>query len=446
MELLLKPVADAGVVYAQFLMGKHYCEGGLLWSKNDAKAKEWLTKAAKAGSEEAREYLREKYGISVEDKEFQHVDDTRIYNDNNTIIEFCGVPLIDGRYGLKFWVYNSNSVQRTIWLKNCTVNGESYGTITKLNDYEPNHGHYGIYMIDGINPSANTVITIEFELDDGTTEIATLCRLIVNLIGRTKRVSFSTEVLNRFAEIEDDTDYELTTDGFQDEVIYDEDVHIEFCGVNLDYDEECELSFWVRNLSGRDISIWARNVCVDGEQREQFVKLGEFPNGKSRFDSITISDINPEEYYNIHLELEVNDTDNHTLYDACSLSFSLDGDGESDFAIEYEKLGTSASPLEEEDEDEDENEDEDEEEDEEEDFDRSKVRRGEGSNLFCPGSWYARNYEHNGIEIYFPEKPPAELRDYLKVDGWRWFQSKGCWYTYYSESNLLTAKMITGKL
>lgn len=119
---------------------------------------------------------------------------------------------------------------------------------------------------------------IEFELDDGMTEISMLCRLTVNLIGRTKEVSFSTEILNRFVEIEDDTEYELTADGFQDEVIYDEDVHIEFCSVNLNYDEECELSFWVKNLSGRDISIWARNVCVDGKQREQFLKLGEFSN------------------------------------------------------------------------------------------------------------------------------------------------------------------------
>ena len=33
-----------------------------------------------------------------------------------------------------------------------------------------------------------------------------------------------------------------------------------------------------------------------------------------------------------------------------------------------------------------------------------------------------------GIELRFPDKPPVEIRDRLKLAGWRWSRFSACWY------------------
>ena len=53
-----------------------------------------------------------------------------------------------------------------------------------------------------------------------------------------------------------------------------------------------------------------------------------------------------------------------------------------------------------------------------------------------------RNYEQNGIEIYFDKKPSESVRDSLKGNGWRWSGFKKCWYNYYSDRNLAYAETI----
>lgn len=50
--------------------------------------------------------------------------------------------------------------------------------------------------------------------------------------------------------------------------------------------------------------------------------------------------------------------------------------------------------------------------------------------------------EHNGIEIYFEEKPSEDTLEILKSNGWRWHRQKKCWYTINSASNLKTANEI----
>jgi TPR repeat protein len=64
--------------------------------------------------------------------------------------------------------------------------------------------------------------------------------------------------------------------------------------------------------------------------------------------------------------------------------------------------------------------------------------------LYSAGSYYILNAEHNGIEIYFPFKPKEVIRNTLKAGNWRWFQSKGCWYTFNSSTNKELADRITG--
>ena len=57
---------------------------------------------------------------------------------------------------------------------------------------------------------------------------------------------------------------------------------------------------------------------------------------------------------------------------------------------------------------------------------------------------YSRNYERNGIEIYFEKKPSEAVRDALKVNGWRWSSYNKYWYNYYSDMNLRFAEELCG--
>ena len=50
--------------------------------------------------------------------------------------------------------------------------------------------------------------------------------------------------------------------------------------------------------------------------------------------------------------------------------------------------------------------------------------------------------EHNGIEIYFDEKPSNSILEELKSNGWRWHSSKKCWFTRRSNVSESLAKKL----
>ena len=56
---------------------------------------------------------------------------------------------------------------------------------------------------------------------------------------------------------------------------------------------------------------------------------------------------------------------------------------------------------------------------------------------------YKINPEHSGIELYFAEKPAANIIDRLKADRWRWHRVKQCWYTKHTEKAAALAQTIT---
>lgn len=57
---------------------------------------------------------------------------------------------------------------------------------------------------------------------------------------------------------------------------------------------------------------------------------------------------------------------------------------------------------------------------------------------------FERNYERNGIEIYFEKKPSEAVRDTLKANGWRWSNFNKCWYNFYTSANLSFAEQLCG--
>lgn len=57
------------------------------------------------------------------------------------------------------------------------------------------------------------------------------------------------------------------------------------------------------------------------------------------------------------------------------------------------------------------------------------------------------NNEHNGIELYFGEKPNKNIIDMLKANKFRWHSIKKCWFAKNTENNMLVAENISnGKI
>ena len=53
-----------------------------------------------------------------------------------------------------------------------------------------------------------------------------------------------------------------------------------------------------------------------------------------------------------------------------------------------------------------------------------------------------RNYECNGIEIYFGTKPNYLILSRLRKNAWSWHHQKKCWFKKYSETNEWFAKYL----
>lgn len=56
---------------------------------------------------------------------------------------------------------------------------------------------------------------------------------------------------------------------------------------------------------------------------------------------------------------------------------------------------------------------------------------------------YALNQDHNGIELYFSEKPNSATLEVLKANGWRWHNGKKCWYNRQTAETMKQAEAIT---
>jgi hypothetical protein len=61
------------------------------------------------------------------------------------------------------------------------------------------------------------------------------------------------------------------------------------------------------------------------------------------------------------------------------------------------------------------------------------------------GITYKLNNEKNGVEIYFEDKPSEEVRNMLKMNGFRWAKYNKCWYTKQSDNNITLAKQLSGE-
>lgn len=408
----LEPYANDGIIYAQFLMGKYLTEGcslfGVkLWKQNKEEGLEWLKKAAKSGSELAKAYAKEKHGIDLYPKEFQIIDDTKIYSGFDTSVYFCGVIRRGGRYGLKFWVYNFSKEDRCIWIKNCRVSGSKYGVFFKLGDFEAREGHYKTLFIDTIDFTKTTEIELEIELDDtNNTEILTLCKLKVILNGITKGISFTSKKL----EVHNSTlkEYYLSSKGFTEEIIFEGPVDIFFCGVNLD-SYKFELVFDVYNMLLENAEIWVKNIRIGGKNFDNRVFLGRLDENESNFFNLHMPEVFVNVQYDISIDIEIDNLHSEKLFDACHLFFRLPGDGRSDFFISYNNIGKRSHQL----------------------------------PIYTSKLHYASyEFNENKIILYLNQTPSLAVIDFLRKNGWNSSVNWRIWTAKYKEDNIAAAEVI----
>lgn len=382
------------------------------------KAKQYLLKARDKGSEAARRFLKEHYGITDRlSIGFDAIEDTEVFDNDGLRVEFCGLKTLDDGFELRFWVNNHGGTQYNIWAKKINLNGTELKGFSKVGEFEDGEGHFRTVKFDNqLKPG--DVIELSVEIDDANDdEICTTNRFKITIDTNTSKPVFNIIgiLVSPSLKVEEDEEnsYAFASEDFDDVTIYDKNgIRIDFCGFEVDdTDDSVSMRFWVSNSSSVSRKIWVINTWVDGDDADIMEMIGEYKPGDRRYTSVSIPQVDLEYEYFIEMSLEVDDTNNTAIDEVGKLNVTIDFSAEEiDVEVENEEAAKG---------------------------DTTDV-------LYSPGSYYVLNGEHNGIEIYFPSKPKESIRDALKAARWRWFQSKGCWYTYNSAANKDLANRITG--
>ena len=388
------------------------------------KAKEYLLKARDKGSESAKRFLKEHYGITDGlSIEFDAIKDTVIFDNDGLYIEFCGLKTTEDGFELRFWINNKSGTQYNIWAKSVNVNDDEVKSFSSVGKYEDGDCHFA--NVEFEKPlKAGDVIDLAVEIDNvDDEEICTTnnFKIIIDSITSKPTLKIIGVLISpslKSEEVDDGDSYAFALDDFDDVTIYNKNgVRIDFCGFEVDEDDESvSMSFWVKNTSSATRKIWVMETAVDGDDADIMEMIGEYKPGAKGYTSIAIPQMDVYDEYFIEMTLEVDDDDNKALDEVGKLNISIDFNAEEiDVEVKDDNMTDSNSQS-----------------------------TNTIDALYSPGSYYILNDEHNGIEIYFPSKPKESIRDALKAGRWRWFQKKGCWYTFNSATNKNLADRITG--
>lgn len=384
------------------------------------KSKEYMLKARDKGNESAKKFLKEKFGISDDlSIDFDAIKDTVIYENGGLHIEFCGIRTTEEGFELRFWVNNKAGAQYNIWSKQVKLNGEELEEFSKVDEYADGVCHFAtVEFMEKLKGGDTIELSVEID-DEDDDEICTTNRFRIVIDSRTKKPVFNiigTLISPSLKKDDEDGDpFAFALDDFDDVTVYDKNgVRIDFCGFEVnDDDESLSMQFWIKNSTTAIRKIWIMETSVDGDDVDLMEALGEYKPGEKGYTSISIPQIDIYDEYFIEMVLEVDDKNNKELDEVGKLNVTIDYT-EENIEVDVEKETERGSQI------------------------------NSSDALYSPGSYYILNSEHNGIEIYFPSKPKEVIRDALKAGRWRWFQSKGCWYTFNSATNKNLADRITG--
>ena len=70
--------------------------------------------------------------------------------------------------------------------------------------------------------------------------------------------------------------------------------------------------------------------------------------------------------------------------------------------------------------------------------------KAEPTNEEVAKAYWRKNEEHKGIEVVFPSSPKAEIRTALKVNGFRWHNTKKMWFAKETKERLALVKSLVG--
>lgn len=314
-------------------------------TKDIAKARQHLIKAADLGSDAAKTFLKDHFGItqvkysSFEQLWFEHRD--------GISMSFYKLEVIPEGIKLTFWGKNTNATPRAFWLEYYTIDGERQSKWSKL--IELGNGQYNFFsfIIDG-KQKANR-ITVSIEIDQNSTEkVFSYPELVVLLDNTTGTVTpYISSTSSQTIPSDDDEDEE-ERDDFEDIsfAMYDKDnLHIEFCYFEIE-DEDVYMTFWVNNKSGKDYKFWAMEVNVDGDLNCHLESIGVAKAGTTSWCKLKLNDVSPESYYTIDCYIEIDDLSNNKLDRTPRVSVEVD----------FDDFTQSAELIDEEDEDEEEDE------------------------------------------------------------------------------------------
>ena len=136
---------------------------------------------------------------------------------------------------------------------------------------------------------------------------------------------------------EDDSEDSDEDEEFEDITIYDDDdVLIDFCGVEFDaFSEELTLSIWCRNYLEEKRRFWISKITVNGNSHATWKLIGEVEDDSDYCD-YTLSEVDGLDYEDIEtieFQIEVDDESNEAIGISKTVRLKVDTDEETFKAI-----------------------------------------------------------------------------------------------------------------
>ena len=136
---------------------------------------------------------------------------------------------------------------------------------------------------------------------------------------------------------EDDSEDSDEDEEFEDITIYDDDdVLIDFCGVEFDaFSEELTLSIWCRNYLEEKRRFWISKITVNGNSHATWKLIGEVEDDSDYCD-YTLSEVDGLDYEDIEtieFQIEVDDEGNEAIGTSKTVLLKVDTDEETFKAI-----------------------------------------------------------------------------------------------------------------